>query len=304
LLLTQFLYQNKRLNLPGIGRFTLDPGVILPDEHGKDPHEIANGIAFKNAPNEAPDDDLIEFIKIHTGKMKSLAVADLQSFLTLGKELVNIGKPFYLEGIGSLNKNKDGEFDFTPGAYSAVPLEGGNPSKPQKSEKKKHFLKEKEYEYEPRTNRTKNIILALAVVVGLAVVGIGAYILYEKNERLEKEGKKASVTKDSDLIQPDSTQKSSLATDSSLVQKQKPVQQKPNLKDSVQYKFIILETYNKFRALKRYNQLLSYQLKINLYTKDSSFFKVYFAFPALPKDTIAIKDSLNTVYAHRVIIER
>jgi hypothetical protein len=119
-LLTQYLYLHKKLNLPGIGSFILDPSAILPDEHNKDPHAVAVGIEFKNAVITEPDDELIEFIRVHTGKMKSLALADLDSFITLGTELVNIGKPFYLEGIGMLTKNKDGKYDFKPGEYSTL----------------------------------------------------------------------------------------------------------------------------------------------------------------------------------------
>jgi hypothetical protein len=304
-LLTRFLYQNKKLNLPGIGSFILDPAAVLPSEHDKDLHTLASGIKFKNANIEEPDDDLIQFIKVHTGKMKSLAVADLHSFLTLGKELVNIGKPFFLEGIGTLNKNKEGGFDFIPGEYSAIPLEDGDSPRPARMEKKKHLLKEKEYEYEPRTNRVKNILLILAVIVGLTVIGLGAYILYKKNERQEKENKTVITAKESESVLTDSNQKSTLSNpDSSRPNRVEVKLPSPLSKDSILYKFIILETYNKFYALKRYNQLLSYNLKINLYTKDSSFFKVYFAFPARSKDTLYIKDSLNSVYAHKVIIER
>ncbi|HEX4850516.1 MAG TPA: hypothetical protein VFV08_06895, partial [Puia sp.] len=75
-------------------------------------------------------------------------------------------------------------------------------------------------------------------------------------------------------------------------------------KDSVMYKFVILQTYNKLHALKRYNQLLSYDLKINMYNKDSNFFKLYFAFPAKARDTVRIKDSLERQYAHSVSIEQ
>jgi hypothetical protein len=69
------------------------------------------------------------------------------------------------------------------------------------------------------------------------------------------------------------------------------------------YKFIILSTYNKPHALRRYNQLLGFDLKIHLYEKDSTFFKVYFQFPALAKDTTHIKDSLRREYGHEIIIE-
>ena len=70
------------------------------------------------------------------------------------------------------------------------------------------------------------------------------------------------------------------------------------------YKFVILTTYNKPHALRRYKQLIGFDLKVHLYQKDSTFFKVYFQFPALARDTIHIKDSLRKEYAHDVTIEQ
>jgi hypothetical protein len=76
-----------------------------------------------------------------------------------------------------------------------------------------------------------------------------------------------------------------------------------NSQEPVNYKFIVLTSYNKPHALRRYNQLLSFDLKIHLYQKDSSFFKVYFQFPAFARDTTHIKDSLRREYAHEITIE-
>jgi hypothetical protein len=70
------------------------------------------------------------------------------------------------------------------------------------------------------------------------------------------------------------------------------------------YKFVILRTENKFRALKRYRQLLSFDLNIKMDTKDSSFFKLYFPIAAASRDTVHIKDSLATYYGNRVTVER
>ena len=78
----------------------------------------------------------------------------------------------------------------------------------------------------------------------------------------------------------------------------------PVVSDSSWYKFIVLATDKKYKALRRYQQLLSYDLKIKIETKDSSFFKLYFTFPAFSKDTIRIKDSLNRTYATKVFIEK
>ena len=56
--------------------------------------------------------------------------------------------------------------------------------------------------------------------------------------------------------------------------------------------------------MRRYNQLLGYQLNIKMYQKDSSWFKLYFPIAAAKRDTTRIKDSLADVYAARVTIEQ
>ena len=298
-LLTQFLYKYKRLALPGIGIFTLDPSVEIPDGNSKHAHSIAHGIEFKNATILQPDNDLIEFIQANTGKIKPVAVADLDSYLTLGAEMLNIGKPFLLEGIGTITRQKGGGFDFSPGEYSVV--EAGPGEKPDKPGKRKSVLEESQFEAQP--NSVRKIMLLVALVLGLGVIGWGGYMMYKKNAPEENKNDIAVVPNDTAKAILDST-KLAAARDSALAAKRAEPAPVLSSKDPSPYKFIILQTYNKERALKRYNQLRSYDLKINMFTKDSTFFKVYFIFPAAAKDTVHIKDSLTREYAHSVIIER
>ena len=70
------------------------------------------------------------------------------------------------------------------------------------------------------------------------------------------------------------------------------------------WRFVILQTPNKNHALRRYNQLLGYQLNIHMEQKDSSLFKLYFPIAAAIKDTTHIKDSLANVYAAHVSIDQ
>ena len=141
-LLTQYLYKYKKLNLPGIGTFTLDPAAIIPDDHSKNEHETALGIEFKNNPVSQADPELIEFIRVHTGKIRPLAIADLDSYLTLGNEMLNIGKPFYLEGIGTLTKGQEGRFEYTPGEYSTLRIEDPRGEAGARAGKKKAVAEE------------------------------------------------------------------------------------------------------------------------------------------------------------------
>jgi hypothetical protein len=301
LLLTQFLYKHKKLNLPGIGSFTLDPDAIIPDEHSKDIHALAMGISFKNAVIHHADNELIEFIRLNTGKIRPLAISDLESYLTLGNELLNIGKPFYLEGIGTLTKNQDGSFEFAPGEYATTRLEDLSLERPERASKHKYVSEDTHYEHEVQPNKSRKLVIALAIIGGLVVVGWGSYLLLKKN---------ASRPTETSLVPMDTVTKAVDTTGNavrladSLARENASQSQQALPGEKVPYKFIILRTHNKEHALKRYAQLQSYSLKVNLETKDSLYFKVYFPFPAFSKDTLHIKDSLRREYAHDVIIER
>jgi hypothetical protein len=322
LLLSQYLYQTKKLDLPGIGSFSLDPSVVIPEAGDRHIQTPASGISFKNATIHTADDALIQFIKDHTGKMKPLAAADLDFFLTTGKQLLNIGKPFYLEGIGTLTKNNEGKFNFTPGDYLTTKLEDLSAEKKQPSTQS---FEEPPREYEPASNNGRQAALLFALIAGLILIGWGGYYLYKKNTYVEPaaETSQAAVIQDSTppadtakaqnpAAQPTAAQQAASQPATAQPSDSKNVAapaQQPAVNivstspDATLYKFIILETDRKARALRRYNQLLGFQLNIKMDQRDSSYFKLYFPIMATIRDTTHIKDSLADVYAARVTIE-
>lgn len=297
LLLVQFFYKTRKLALPGIGIFTLDKSIVLPEENDHVRLSLPNGVQFQNANVSAADNDLITYICENTGKIKPLAISDLESYLTLGMEMLNIGKPFYLEGIGTITKNRAGKFDFSPGEFAVIrenQSAGG-------ADHTKHRNPDTE-QSAPAIQSPQNgyLIRGAAIIAALVIVGWGGYLMYKKSA--------APALKDDQELNASKPVNPSIA-DSSLTQKDSQKISGPDSaqhavkNDSVTYKFVILPTYNKAHALRRYRQLLSFDLRVHLYEKDSIFFKVYFQFPALPKDTVKIKDSLKRQYAHEVTIE-
>jgi hypothetical protein len=321
-LLSLYLYQTRKLDLPGIGSFVLDPAAVIPEQSDKNIHAHATGISFKNANILTPDDNLVLFIKEHTGKMKPLAAADLDFFLTTGKQLLNIGKPFYIEGVGTLLQNKEGKLDFTPGEYSTVKLEDG-PERKERADTRTLDTRKTSYDeprpdHEPRSNNAKQVLLLIALILGLAAIGWGGYYLYKRNTFTEPPVTDNNTFK----VTPDTTA-STKRTDTAALSSSQPAGATTNQprKDSLSraavpaaatpvpgpnqelYKFVILETPTKARALRRYNQLLGFQLNIKMDQKDSSWFKLYFPIAASVRDTAYIKDSLATTYAARVRIE-
>lgn len=327
------MYQTRKLDLPGIGSFTLDAGAVIPQESDRIGQQPASGISFKNANIALPDDALITYIKEHTGKMKSLAAADLDFYLTTGRQLLNIGKPFYLEGIGTLLKNKEGRLDFTPGEYLIPRID-----EPAGAERSRNTYDEPPRD-EPKANnvRQRQTLLLVLLIAGVVIVGWGGYYLYQRNNYTERSSSenRATVIPETTTAKPaDTTAAAAIPTDTAahnpnaaantaaaLTKKDtakadataaKPAVIPPPVvaHDPVPtegqslYRFVILRTPNKGHALRRYQQLLGYQLNIKLETKDSTFFKLYFPIAATPRDTTHIRDSIADVYAANVVIEQ
>jgi len=288
-------------------------------------HVPAAGITYTEKTIVAADEALVLFIKEHTGKMKSLASADLDFYLTTGRQLLNIGKPFHLEGIGTLLKNKDGRLDFTPGEYVVSRLDDLSP------EKKAVSVDETGARAEPASGggSSRQVLLLIGLVAGLVVIGWGGYYLYKRNNIIEPTAEnRATVLPDTSAAKrsADSTVAAVVRTDSGSAQKPvdttvkatvapvtpPPAAVAPVATTSVPvpgegqslYRFVILQTASKNRALRRYNQLLGYQLNIHMDEKDSAYFKLYFPIAAGIRDTTHIKDSLADVYAAQVTIEK
>ena len=108
-LLAEYLYQQKKLDLAGIGTFLIDPS----SRANSDSQHPSAEISFQYNTSVKDDDALISFISAQTGKMKTLATSDLASYVELGIQFLNIGKPLQIEGIGTLVKMKSGKFEFT-----------------------------------------------------------------------------------------------------------------------------------------------------------------------------------------------
>ena len=113
--LVLYLLKHKQLSLQRIGTFQIDGAI--PDNTDNDKPFIIppDAITFKYDVRTGEDDDLIDYIVQNTKKIKPLASADLDSFLTLGLQFLNIGKPFTIQNLGTLEKSKAGGLEFRPG---------------------------------------------------------------------------------------------------------------------------------------------------------------------------------------------
>lgn len=278
------------MNLPGIGTFEADSTVSPPDENDKQKPSY-EGISFRNTPVTQADDDLIEYIKVHTGKMKPLAISDLESYLTLGKQFLFIGKPFHLEGIGTLSLTREGQFVFTPGEFVTTKLE--DPNVERSEGKKRSVYEEDRLSQESKRNAFKIVLLALGVILAIGAIGYGGYYFYTLYSSRQPSSASNSSIDLSDSTTTDSSSDSLFL--SSQIINGTPAQPVPDQVPVTTrlYKFVVLTTDDKLRATNFYN---FYGNNIQWDNRDSNLFKLFFSLPATPDDTLRIRDSLNKKY--------
>jgi hypothetical protein len=298
-LLAQFLYENKRLDLPGVGTFTIDSTIITENDSLRVGKSIsAEAIHFENNFSIKESPDLIQFISTATGKMKALAAADLDSHLSLVLQFLNIGKPFLLEGIGSLVKNKSGEFAFTPGLTLPEKIKeiaGKDLSGAEASEESLADYKSIFYKTGTKKISLRKPALIFLIGAGIALAVWSGYKVYKKttgNNKSETNGEKS--------------EEETAAGDTVTLKKYRSISVQNTSVANIPpgtYKFI-LEIAGSKRAFDRYNKLKTFQWSVQMETKDSVSYKLFMLLPASAVDTSRIIDSLSILNGRRVYIEQ
>lgn len=293
-LLVQYLVTHKRLDLPGIGTFLIhDTENTETETHKHDKQAGMVNVSFETNVSIKQNPDLIQFIADHTGKIKALAAADLESHLALAQQFLNIGNPFLFEGIGNLEKIKSGEYAFMPGTrmpeksieYSSPEKKDSRPVEESDNDYKKIF-----YSGKVSTKWTKPVVIIL-IIAGLALAVLGGYIVYKmtkakNNAGMEDKNKKEITVPDRDTVL---FQKDSAVVTTQVI-------------PAGQQKFI-LEVCNAKRAFERYGRLKNFQWDVQMETKDSVSYKLFLVLPVSANNTSHIIDSLSMLNGRKVYIE-
>ena len=286
--LVHYLLKNKFLNLQGIGTFRLE--ATLPDTADTDKPVFipADAIKFHYDPKVTEDEGLVDFIVQHTKKIKPLASSDLDSFLSLGRQFLNIGNPFYLPDIGTIEKLNSGELVFIGGQLIAPRME------PQRAKIEDEGAEEHEANMFNDYQREKSQVdgrKLFFIALSLLVVGLIGWAVwhYAFNDNKEEN---VSTTEDIVPIADSSHIKDSMALNTQT-NSHKTFK---NPTDTFTFKVVVNEFRDKQAALTRYANLKNYNRKVILYTDDSVTYKIAEPFIRPLSDTTKVLDSLNRYY--------
>jgi len=300
LLLAQYLYQQKKLTLPGIGTFVIESSQPTSNSEEKS-HSSTAPVRFQESNEKEFAPELIDYIRLQTGKMKTLAHADLNSYLNDIKEFINFGKPCYLEGIGTITKNRDNSYTFVPGETISTP---GKPEQKFVMSEKPVALHENEYYTETPTRSTaRNLLVMFAAIAGLALIGWGGYFFYSRYQAEQVSSMTVSAdTSDNQNLQPEINPADSLQVNSDSGTTLSVSGSSSG--SSAQGWNFILRRGSPAAAKKRYEQLKSYGIPVQLTVVDSTTAKVFLTLDVPVTDTARVRDSLRIYYAAPVSIER
>ena len=279
--LIHYFLKNKELTLEGIGTFKAE--MQLPDsaDHQRPVIIPAGAISFIYNPKAQTDPALIQFITELTGKIKPLAASDLESYLTLGKQFLNIGNPFILHNIGTLQKNNSGQLVFKDGQYAADKID---PQRKIEDDGAEEHDENMFNEYQREDNRQKGkgvLIVSAIIIVGLILWALYQFV-FKSPENTE------SVTS-TNVISPVAD---SLFNDSI----NRTVNRPDSVKKPYTFNVIVNEFNDKTRADKRTKELIGYGRNVILYTTDSIIYKIAEQYNRPLSDTIQVLDSLNKYY--------
>ena len=289
--LVHYLLKTKHLALQGIGTFQLD--AALPDSADPDkPITIpADAIKFNYNPKTTEDDELVDFIVQHTKKIKPLASSDLDSYLSLGRQFLNIGKPFTLIGMGTLEKLNSGELVFIGGHLVAPRLE---PQRVKIEDEGAEEHEENMFNDYQKARKGSGGQKALLMIISLIILGLIVWAVWNYGFNNNEQKNISTTTETFPLAKDSARVKDSMAIYAPLIDSNK-ISNKKSV-DSFTFKIVVNVFNNKQTALIRFNNLIKYNRKVIMYTTDSITYKIAEPFMLPLSDTTRVLDSLNRYY--------
>ncbi|MBC7889273.1 MAG: hypothetical protein H7Z13_15455 [Ferruginibacter sp.] len=289
-LIVQYLYISKQVTLQGIGTFKLDPLVVLPAENDKDKgfEMPENAFQFEYNLKAGEDEGLVKYIVQHTRKILPLASADLDSYAILAKQFLNIGKPLVIEGVGTVQKNQQGNYQFTPGLFITPKIDDYPKQLREKRDESVSF------ESEGKTNHSRRNLQVAIVVLVVILSGLGIYyLLMDKNPN--ERAPLAQTVVIADTAAAD-TLKAQTDTTTMISAPAIP-------SDSNSFK-IVLKTYpSSESAQKAFKRLSTYGHKLVVLKADSLNYELAMPFKNPLSDTARAKDSLRRFFGGKPYIK-
>ena len=293
-LLIQYLYNTKQVKLQGIGIFKIKNDGVISAEGHKD----GSAFLFEYNLKTTEDESLVDYIVQETKKIKPLASSDLDNYAILAKQFLNLGKPFYIEGIGTIQKNQLGAYEFIGGQFVSPKI--GDVIRQTKEKKDQNFGIETENSV---NNRGRKLMIGLTTVGIIFVSLMLYYFIIIKNNNAEEIEQNIVIKSGVDNSKTVKIQ-DTITKNNDTTSKLNSAQANTNVIDSKSFK-IVLKEYPTLKAVEMaYSKLTEYGHKVKIVKIDSSKYKLIMTFNRAITDTLRVKDSLKIFFGGKPYVDK
>jgi hypothetical protein len=244
-----------------------------------------NAISFEYNTKATEDESLIEFIVQQTRKIRPLATSDLESYTILGREYLNIGKPFHIEGLGTLQKTQNGSYEFIQGNSVNPKLQAAPALLKEKDDEEIIFTSAGK---KTENNRGMKIVLALVFLVAFAALLI--YILNRKRDSPQLTEAVMDTT-------------AAMDTTPLVSAPVLPADTLPRATDSSTFKVIIKEYPTQAEAEKALAKFTGYGHALQIMRLDSNVFRLAMPIYKPLTDSSLVRDSLSRLFGTKTYIQ-
>lgn len=291
--ISDFLTSNKRMSAQGLGEFNIVNGQAL------------NGaplVEFTSNKNAVTSEELVNYVSENERKNKVVCGFDVEAYFNQVQQFINIGTPWVIPGYGQLQLGKSRELEFVQQVQGENQLNERFKRKQAAAEAHTQTFEPVPAENET-SRKTGTVLLTLFIILALGAGGFYFYLKENKDPQEQTATDTAASITDTIVNVPPSSNMNNTVTAT-----QPPVSTNTTTTASVpnQFKFILNRTGNTAYAIKRFNQLKSYGVKVFIDSSkndNAAQYKIYLLQQVSPSDTARIKDSLTRYYGKPVVIE-
>lgn len=304
-ILLLYLYTHRKVSLNLFGTIELDNAIPDPDTVKKERTLPVEGLKFSFDPQIATDEEFIKFYAYEKGRILSLSSSDIEAQLGMARQIVNIGNPFEITGVGKIVKMDNGNLTIIPGYFTIPPESGSGRPTPLRERVQTVPLPKgeggKEALGSPKIKF--GILLGIAGAIAGAAILIWAFIkfglpLFQKNDATEKDVAIPSTDTIQKLSPVNSSEIDSSARPDNA---EMPASGDDNL---ITWKAYISKTNQKNFAEERLTRYKGYGHNAVLESIDSSEYLIYIPIKSAISDTAKKRDSLSKFFAFPVRLER
>ncbi len=292
-----YIYKHKKVNLHEFGTLEMKDAIPEPELLKKEKSIRIEGLSLDYKPNKETDSDFVDFFADQKGRIRPLAASDIDMFLSQVKQIVNIGNPYEIPGLGKLLKMDNGIITILPGYYE-IPLLPGTDKPPIIRERAASQVPNRKQLADADAQRKANavsikqfgvatiLLLVLGGIIWLAI----AFILPLFQNNNDKEADVVIPSKAITTEKKDSLPKSIAVENDSTTM--------------ISWKAYIREMNGITAAYKVWGLFKSYGSDAYIDTNDSSTYRLYIPIESVKRDTAFKRDSMRKFYARPIRLER